>query len=78
MKENEWRILLFWKPARVTWFGDWKYLDRDKLGRTLQIGCRTSDKMLRAYEKGKQLGDKNSDWLRIEVELKGKAYAYSV
>ena len=36
---------------RVTWYGDWKYLDRDKLGRTLQIGCRTSDKLLRAYER---------------------------
>ena len=60
----------FGKPARVTWYGDWKYLDRDKLGRTLQIGCRTSDKLLRAYEKGKQLGDKNSEWVRLEVELK--------
>ena len=28
--------------------------------------------MLRAYEKGKQLGAKDSEWLRIEVELKAK------
>ena len=71
-RETNGEFYYFGKPARVTWFGDWKYLDRDKLGRTLQIGCRTSDKMLRAYEKGKQLGDKNSDWLRVEVELKAK------
>ena len=30
------------------------------------------DKLLRAYEKGKQLGDKNSEWVRLEVELKAK------
>lgn len=62
----------FGKPARVTWHGDWKYMDRDKLGRTLEIGCRESDKLMRAYEKGKQLGDKTSEWLRLEVELKSK------
>ena len=55
-RETNGEFYYFGKPARVTWYGDWKYLDRDKLGRTLQIGCRTSDKMLRAYEKGKQLG----------------------
>lgn len=71
-RESMGEFYYFGKPARVTWFGDWKYLDRDKLGRTLQIGCRSSDKLLRAYEKGKQLGDKNSDWLRLEVELKAK------
>lgn len=71
-RETEGLFYYFGKPARVTWYGDWKYLDRDKLGRTLQIGCRTSDKLLRAYEKGKQLGDKNSLWVRLEVELKAK------
>lgn len=71
-RESAGEFYYFGKPARVTWYGDWKYLDRDKLGRTLQIGCRTSDKLLRVYEKGKQMGDKNSDWLRLEVELKAK------
>ena len=71
-RESNKEFYYFGKPARVTWYGDWKYLDRDKLGRTLQIGCRTSDKLLRAYEKGKQLGDKNSEWVRLEVELKAK------
>lgn len=71
-RETNKEFYYFGKPARVTWYGDWKYGDRDKLGRTLQIGCRTSDKMLRAYEKGKQLGDKESEWVRLEVELKAK------
>lgn len=71
-RETERQFYYFGKPARVTWHGDWKYGDRDNLGRTLQIGSRTSDKMFRAYEKGKQLGDKNSAWVRLEVELKAK------
>ena len=71
-RESDGQFYYFGKPARVTWWGDWKYLDRDNLGRTLQIGCRTSDKMLRAYQKGKQLGDKTSSWVRLEVELKSK------
>jgi phage replication initiation protein len=71
-RETEGQFYYFGKPARVTWWGDWKYLDRENLGRTLQIGCRTSDKMLRAYQKGKQLGDKTSAWVRLEVELKAK------
>lgn len=74
LNERETNKEFYWfgKPATVSWFGDWKYLDRDKKGRTLQIGERSSDKLLRAYEKGKQLGDKNSNWLRLEVELKAK------
>lgn len=39
-------------------------------GRTLCIGLRTSGKYLRIYEKGMQLGDPNSRWVRVEVELK--------
>ena len=62
----------FGKPPVVTLAGDWKYNDRDNKGRTLYIGSRTSDKFLRAYQKGKQLGDKLSKWVRLEVELKAK------
>jgi phage replication initiation protein len=47
--------------------GDW--LDPHH-GRTLEIGRRTNGKMLRAYEKGRQLGDPNSPWTRFEVELR--------
>lgn len=38
-------------------------------GSTIYIGSRESGKMLRAYEKGKQLGDPDSEWVRIELEL---------
>ena len=38
-------------------------------GKTLYIGSRESGKLLRIYEKGKQLGDKKSKWVRWEVEL---------
>lgn len=41
-------------------------------GRTLYIGKRQNGKMFRGYEKGKQLGDLNSLWFRIEVEFRNK------
>ena len=47
--------------------GDW--LD-PHYGRTLEIGRRENGKMLRAYEKGRQLGDSESPWTRFEVELR--------
>jgi phage replication initiation protein len=39
-------------------------------GSSFYVGSRKSGKMLRAYEKGKQLGDKSSLWTRIELELR--------
>lgn len=39
-------------------------------GRTLYVGKRQSGKLLRAYEKGRQLGDEASEWLRVEVEFR--------
>jgi DNA relaxase NicK len=39
-------------------------------GRTFEVGQRTSGKMLRVYEKGRQLGDSNSPWVRWEVEFR--------
>lgn len=39
-------------------------------GHTLYIGSRTSEKFLRVYDKGKELGD-NTNWKRIELEMKG-------
>lgn len=41
-------------------------------GRTLLIGKRGNGKMLRAYEKGRQLGDPQSRWTRFEVEFRNK------
>ena len=47
-------------------FGNW--LTPDSLGRTFQVGQRANGKLLRVYEKGKQLGDPSSPWVRWEVE----------
>lgn len=40
-------------------------------GKTFYIGKRGNGKFGRIYEKGKQLGDPSSPWVRVEVELKG-------
>lgn len=39
-------------------------------GRTLYVGARGNGKMMRAYEKGKQLGQPTSRWMRVEVEFR--------
>lgn len=39
-------------------------------GLTVYIGSRMNGKFFRAYEKGRQLGDPSSSWLRFEVEFK--------
>lgn len=41
-------------------------------GKTLYIGNRDNGKLLRVYEKGKQLGDPLSPWVRWELELHNK------
>jgi phage replication initiation protein len=41
-------------------------------GCTFYVGSRESGKLCRVYEKGKQLGDKESRWVRAEVEWRGK------
>ncbi len=38
-------------------------------GKTLYLGSRSSGKILRVYEKGKQLGNPSEPWVRWEVEL---------
>lgn len=38
-------------------------------GDTFYVGSRQSGKLFRCYEKGKQLGDANSTWVRYELEL---------
>jgi phage replication initiation protein len=47
--------------------GNW--LEPDDSGRTFYIGKRKNGKLLRVYEKGKQLGDSSSPWVRWELEL---------
>jgi phage replication initiation protein len=39
-------------------------------GKTFYVGRRASGKTLRIYEKGKQLGNSSSPWVRAEVELR--------
>lgn len=55
------------RPPSSSVAGDWFGGQR---GRTLYIGNRKSGKMLRVYEKGRQLGDYGSEWVRWEVELR--------
>jgi phage replication initiation protein len=47
--------------------GDWL---EPHYGRTFEVGRRENGKMLRAYEKGRQLGDPDSTWTRFEVEIR--------
>ena len=46
--------------------GDW-FGGQD--GRTFYVGKAKNGKMLRVYEKGRQLGDADSEWTRFEVQL---------
>lgn len=39
-------------------------------GRSFYVGSRTSGKLYRCYEKGKQLGKTDSPWVRHEMELR--------
>ncbi|HWK52875.1 MAG TPA: replication initiation factor domain-containing protein [Hyphomicrobiales bacterium] len=41
-----------------------------KKGKTLYIGAPTSEKQMRVYEKGRELGDKLSEWVRWEVQFR--------
>lgn len=56
------------RPPKATLIDDFDSGD----GKTLNIGNRKNGKLLRVYEKGKQLGDPNSPWCRAEVELRSK------
>jgi len=54
------------RPPTTETAGDW--LDGIR-GRTLYVGKGSNGKMLRVYEKGIQLGDLGSPWVRYEVQL---------
>ncbi|PSJ79807.1 replication initiation factor domain-containing protein [Neisseria iguanae] len=56
------------KPIAECVGGDWlHYLGT---GKTLYIGSRkNASRFVRVYEKGKQLGDSESPWVRVELEL---------
>lgn len=48
--------------------GNWKRPNGK--GRTFYVGHRSNGKFARIYEKGRELGDRNSEWCRVEVEMK--------
>lgn len=62
------------KPKGECIGSDWEEDDESKMtkGKTYGIGSRESSKYVRIYEKGKQLGDKSSSWVRFEIEFKSK------
>lgn len=53
----------------VSQAGDW-ISEKDSKGRTLYVGSRKGSCMMRIYEKGKELGNSTSPWIRYEAELK--------
>ena len=55
------------RRPRCKQHGNW--IEPDGTGRTFEVGSRQSGKLIRIYEKGKQLGDPNSLWVRWELEL---------
>ena len=58
------------RPPKFNIIGD--YWTPDGSGSTAYIGTRKSSKYARIYEKGKQLGQTDSKWMRAEVEYKAK------
>lgn len=69
--ETQGKFALTNRLPQVQQLGDWKR--HEGRGRTLQVGSRESGKLIRIYEKGKQLGDIESLWLRSELELSNKS-----
>ncbi|MEW6647892.1 MAG: replication initiation factor domain-containing protein [Pseudomonadota bacterium] len=59
------------RPPKCSQAGNWITPD-DEEGRTFYVGKRENGKLFRAYEKGKQLGDAQSPWVRFEVELRSQ------
>jgi len=64
------------RPPKCSQAGDWVN-EVDKDGRTFYVGKRGNAKMLRVYEKGKQLGDADSRWVRWEIEFRNVDYIIS-
>lgn len=58
-------------PPRIRKEGD-DWDNPTQNGRTVYIGTRESSRLLRFYEKGKQLGDKYSPWVRAELEMRNR------
>lgn len=54
------------RPPSSSLAGDWL---ENVAGRTLYVGKSANGKMLRVYEKGRQMGDLKSPWVRFECQL---------
>lgn len=59
------------RPACV-YAGEYKHKDPHNKGLTLYVGNRKNGKVIRCYEKGKQLGYPDSRWFRSELEIHNK------
>lgn len=62
------------RAPKIELRGAWEQDDPDGSGLTLYIGSRLSGKFARIYEKGRQLGDPNSPWVRFEIEMHNSSY----
>ena len=60
------------KPQAELMGSDW--ISDTCKGRTFYIGSKKSSRILYFYEKGKQLGDKESPWVRLELRQRNKDY----
>ena len=58
---------------QITHAQRWSVIEGSEGGQTLYIGSRTSERMMRIYDKAAQMKDKPGLWDRIELEVKGDA-----
>lgn len=70
--QNECYTVRQTKPQAECQGTDW--LSDTKKGRTFYIGSKKSSRILYFYEKGKQLGDEQSQWVRLELRQRNKDY----
>lgn len=57
----------------VTTAHNWTVIDGSNGGKTLYVGSRASERMLRVYDKAIEQGQQGACWDRIELEVKGDA-----
>lgn len=56
------------RPPKAVFISD----EGNRTGCTFYVGSRGAGKILRCYEKGRQLGDPSSPWVRVEMQLGNK------
>lgn len=70
--QNDFYTVSFTRPQGERNGSDWD--SNNGKGRSFYIGSKKSSRLLIFYEKGKQLGDVNSNWLRGEMRIRSKDY----